>query len=953
MTPERYASIVDVFHAAAARSPNLRGRFLSEVCERDDDLRRAVEDMLAADEHSSHLLDDVPGDLAAEALFSSNEEPLIGRDIAEYHLIDRLGSGGMGDVFLAFDRRLNRRTALKLLPQAFASDPSRLRRFEREALAASALNHPNIVTVYGLGQVGTLHFLATEFIDGKNLREELSKGPLAAEAVVEIAIQAASALAAAHGAGIVHRDIKPENIMVRADGLVKIVDFGLAKRIQLDEFHALVGGLAFQTIPGLILGTPRYMSPEQARGLPVDARSDLFSLGSVLYEVLTATPAVGGANLGDILSSLLSRDPTPVEMAQPHCPAGLVHIVRRAIEKDRDQRYQTAEEMLADLETVRQQIKSGKARPITPSRNRRRRAPRWWIAGSAAAALVLAAASLKLVKHEPIGEVKGIAAVTTYPGNERQPSLSPDGREVAFSWEGENADNRDIYVTPIGEQQPRRLTTDSAEDAFPAWSPDGSQIAFIRRHANSEAEIVLISARGGWERHLRQIRLGAWITGRMLAWSPNGKWLVFTNEVGTSANHALFLLSLESGAVRQFSPKGDKGEGDSCPAFSPDGRWLAFARFATPASSSLLLQRLSRDLMPDGAPLTVRQAGVNPFAPVWTKDGKRVLFLEGSRIMQAEIGRAARSFYVSPFVFSELTLAGSGSRLRIVASQQNPNEEIWSLPLGSNGLVPAGSPERVVPSTRSETHPRFSPDGRRLAFRSGRSGSPELWLADANGSNPRQLTHMSAYAVSHPQWSPDGRFLAFDARFPAEPQLYVARPEDGVVRRITSRIPGFAVPSWSADGKALYACAFAKGETYIYRVSASDGVPVLLCKGAEADEVPGRKLLLYSKEDEWGIYARSLTGEPEKNPERLLAPDYEPPWGAFFAFEDGFYYVAYKSTGVPRAFRYYSFNTGKAVDIAPAPLNIAWGLTVPPDRTRLVFSTRSHEGEDLVQVQTE
>ncbi|HXE13005.1 MAG TPA: protein kinase, partial [Bryobacteraceae bacterium] len=750
---------------------------------------------------------------------------------------------------------------------------------------------------------------------------------------------------------------KPENIMVRPDGLVKIVDFGIAKRKHLGgESLAVAGRTELQTSPGLLVGTPRYMSPEQARGFPVDARSDLFSLGSVLYEALTATPAAAGTNPSDILVSLLSHAPLPLERLRPQCPAGLVSIVRRALEKDLEKRYQSAEEMLIDLTFVRQDIHSGSARPLPAHSGKKGSGRKWQIAGLVGiAALAMVATRIGFVRHDAsggMGAVTGISAVTTYLGDESQPSLSPDGKQVAFTWEGENGNNRDIYITSLSHKSPHRLTNDPAEDVYPAWSPDGKQIAFIRRYASSQAEIVVISALGGKERRIKPIRLGSWLTGRMLAWSANAKYLCFTDEVGTSGNHALFLLSLASGIVRRFSPEQDNGEGDSSPAFSPDGHWLAFSRYFFPYASTLLLQRLSPDLRPEGRPLIVKDAGINPKAPVWTKDGRHILFLEGAKIMRAEIGKPALPFYASTSPFSELTLANAGPRPRLIAALQNQNDEIWTLSLGSKGAHASANPKRIVFSTRGEGQPRFSPDGRWLAFRSGRSGTSEIWLADADGGNARQLTHLSAQIAGYPHWSPDGQSIAFHARFPAEPQLYTIRIPDGVVRQVTSSKPGFTVPSWSLDGKMLYACALVDGETQIYSVRASGGVPKLLWKGAEAIAVPKRNLLLYNKEDEWGIYARSLTGNAVKNPEHLLAADYRPPWGSLVAFEDGFYYAAYGPEGSPRAFRFYSFDTGKTVDVAPAPYNLSDGLSVTPDRTRLVFSTRSHEGEDLVQLET-
>jgi Tol biopolymer transport system component len=396
-------------------------------------------------------------------------------------------------------------------------------------------------------------------------------------------------------------------------------------------------------------------------------------------------------------------------------------------------------------------------------------------------------------------------------------------------------------------------------------------------------------------------------------------------------------------------PDEDNGIGDSSPAFSPDGRWLAFARFEHPNNSNLLIQRLSPDLRPKGAPIVVKDAGVNPRAPVWTPDGKKIFFLDRSRIMEAEIGGPARAFYVSTSAFSELTIAGPGPRL--VACLQNEHREIWTIPLGAKGLKAEGPAQRIVQSSAGETLPRFSPDGRSLAFSSIRSGSSEIWLADSDGQSPRQLTNQSFYIAGYPRWSPDGRFLAFHARLPDVPQLYVVRVADGMVKQITHGKPGFLGPSWSTDGQTLYADTIENGNNRTYIVPVTGGIPRFLFEGSDAVEAPRRKLLIYYKQDQSGIYCRSLAGDAGKSPERLLVADYQAPWGGFYPVDDGIYYVGYSSSGLPRAFRFYSFDTGKSADVAPSPGNLQLGLTVTPDRTRLAYSTKSLGSEDLVQIE--
>jgi len=578
---------------------------------------------------------------------------------------------------------------------------------------------------------------------------------------------------------------------------------------------------------------------------------------------------------------------------------------------------------------------------------------RWLIPGLCALVSVgLAAGVWNLaLRRVPVSAVAQITPITSYPGDEREPSLSPDGRQVAFSWGGEKGENRDIYVAMVGEQNPMRLTSDPAEDAWPAWSPNGRQIAFIRRQPGFQADIMLVSALGGPQTKLRGIRLGAWITGPVLAWTPDGKRLVFTSEAEPAGHHTLFLLTIESGTVKQILPEEDNGVGDSSAAISPDGKWLVFARFEHPYNSKLLLQRLSHDLQPEGPPIVVKDAGTNPASPVWMPDGKRMLFLDKTRIMETTIGGRARPLYVSDGDFTELTVSALSARI-IACRRNNRQGEIWTIPLIDKGMKGGGDPKPLVLSTAGESSPRFSPDGRWLAFVSRRSGSPEVWLADSDGGNPRQLTRSSFYIVGYVRWSPDSRFLVFHARLPKDPQLYVVGIGDGAVRQVTRSASGFMGPSWSMDGQTLYADAQENGTSRTYSVPVAGGPPrFLFVLASNAVEVPGRQLLLYEKQDEAGIYGRSLTGDVTKNPEELLVADYRPPWGGFQPVAEGIYYAGSDSHGVLRAIRFYSFDTRKSVDIARAPVRMGLGLSVTQDKTRLAYSDYTRGSDDLVQIE--
>ena len=428
MTPEHYDQVVSLFHAAGAHPPETRLAFLNEACGGDQTLRFEVEAMLASDDAGDELLDVPPDDLASDALTSLCNRSLIGQTLGEYRVTAVLGVGGMGSVYLAQDTRLRRSAALKFLPEEFSSDSERLRRFSREAFAVSALNHPNIVTVYGLGRVDALSFLATEYVEGSTIRELVGNGPMESEKVADIGLQVVLALECAHASGIIHRDIKPENIIVRRDGLVKVLDFGLAKWTgdgsRLDELSEID---ECKTTPGLLIGTPRYMSPEQARGLPIDFRTDLFSVGAVLYEMLTGRPAAQGDTPSDILAAVLTHYPEPLRKLRPSCPASLALVVARALEKDREKRYACAADMAADLTAVCRGVEIG-------SLASRKTPRRYWVAASIAIlalAVISIVAVLQTVAQHQIATSIAVLPLTNESGADLQ--FVADGLTDSFT----------------------------------------------------------------------------------------------------------------------------------------------------------------------------------------------------------------------------------------------------------------------------------------------------------------------------------------------------------------------------------------------------------------------------------------------------------------------------------------------------------------------------------------
>jgi serine/threonine protein kinase len=357
MNPERWQMVKDVFEAALQHEPSERLHFLKQVCGGDVELLEEVASLLASYEQAGSFIAADAIEDAANLLIDGASKLHLRRFIGHYRLLSMLGRGGMGEVYLTADTRLGREVALKLLPAEFARDAERVKRFEREARIASGLNHPNILTIYEIGREGEALFIATEFIKGLTLRQRLADGAIEPAEAVNIAVQMASALDAAHSAGIVHRDIKPENVMLRPDGIVKVLDFGLAKPVEVapapSDYSSMPTRDSYETSPGALIGTFRYMSPEQARGQSVDHRSDLWSLGAVFYELLAGAPPFGGETPSDIIASILAREPAP--LAEPGEP-DLQNVLARALRKERERRYQSATEMLRDIQELKRKL---------------------------------------------------------------------------------------------------------------------------------------------------------------------------------------------------------------------------------------------------------------------------------------------------------------------------------------------------------------------------------------------------------------------------------------------------------------------------------------------------------------------------------------------------------------------------------------------------------------------
>ena len=794
MRAELWKKIDELFDAAKKQSADERAAFLDRACRGDGELRAEVESLLRAAGKAETFLEHSPA-------AASEEQPSLkrGDKLGVFEIVERIGRGGMGAVYRAYDTRLRRQVALKVLPPEHLTDPESKQRLLHEARAASALNHPNIVTVHEIGSENSMDFIAMELVEGKSLTELIPAKGLPLKEALDYAVQIAGGLAKAHAVGIIHRDVKPGNIMVTPDGVVKLLDFGLARRVQRAESET-----ASLTQEGEIAGTPAYMSPEQVRGEELDARTDLFSFGAVLYEMVTGRAAFSGTTSALIFDAILHQAPTAPVQLNAKCPPELERILNKALEKGLDLRFQTAADLCTDLKRLKHDTDSGRVAaalserqfpvPVADRRHRWRRLVA--LATIAVAVIVLGVGGLLwFSRSRPVAPEAGLKAVplTTFLGTQTDPTFSPDGSQIAFRWNGEKAGKFNIYVKLIGSEPPLRLTNNPADEYSPVWSPDGRWIAFCRDLSEGKYAIVLTSPIPGPERILTESYRDARdeLSDRLLSWSPDSRWLAMTMKGSEKPQElpTIFLFSLEAGEKRKITsrPVGN-WVGDSCPAFSPDGRKLAFSRWAAWASSEIYVLDLSLDLKPIGEPKRVTFGNWVAITPAWVSDGKSLIF-------SANLGAERYLWRLDvPGSSQPQRLAALGDRTIEPAISRRGNRLAYAqftghAAIGRIEISPAAGktklPEKFIYSTRNDNLPQFSPDGKKVAFLSDRSGTGEVWICDADGSNLVQLTSFETSTISILAWSPDSSRLAFSANIEGRAEVYVMSASGGSPRRLT------------------------------------------------------------------------------------------------------------------------------------------------------------------------
>jgi len=896
---------------------------------------------------------------------------MVGRAVSHYQILEKLGEGGMGVVYKAMDTHLDRLVAVKVLPPEKVADADRKRRFVQEAKAASALNHPNIVTIHDIDSAEGIDFIAMELVAGKTLDRWIPRHGLRLNETLKYSVQVADALAVAHKAGIVHRDLKPGNLMVTDQGLVKVLDFGLAKLTEpaTPGEDEATRTLKPTTEEGTIVGTVSYMSPEQAEGKKVDARSDIFSFGALLYEMVTGRRAFQGDSRLSTLTAILREEPKPASQIVEGLPRELERIIGRCLRKDPERRFQAMPDLKVALEELKEESDSGTLGAVPAPRQPYRRWLAWTIALLAVAGMVVALWFARSGVKAPEPTLTAVP-LTTYPGFQGEPTFSPDGNQVAFTWDGEKRDHRDIYIKLIGTSgPPLRLTTDAARDYSPAWSPDGRYIAFLREFSREKSALLLIPALGGPERKLAEISNPglAFLPGPDLAWSPDGNSLVISDRDSLAEPFALFLLSIETGEKRKVTSPPAQLAGDSSPAFSPDGRTLAFSRNIDAGLGDLYLLAFSEGLKPAGEAKRITFENQGARSPAWTTDGREIVFSDRTRLWRI-VAPESMGGEAKPQGLASLgqdirgpSVSRRGQRLAYAHFLTRGN--IWRIaaPIQDGGLS-ADHPKSVIPvnnaapfitSTRDDYAPQFSPDGKKVAFMSDRSGNLEIWVSDSDGSNAFQLTSFGGPAVTTPRWSPDGTRIAFDSDAAGEFDIWVIGANGGKAQRMTTHPANDGNPSWSRDGHWIFFDSARTGDQQVWKIPANGGEAIQVTRdgGFAPLESPDGRFLYYVK----GLIDTSLWRIPVEGGQATKILEGLSNYINLAIVHEGIYFVPKRGAVSGFSIQFLNSATNQIRPVAklerPLDLGDSGALAVSPDGRWILYEQFEQAGSELMLVE--
>ena len=731
MTPEEWQRVRPILESALELDPSKRSSFLDAACP-DPTLRTEVESLIAADEQGR------PGFLQSPPVM----RPVKGTRLGDYEIQSMLGAGGMGEVYRARDGRLGRDVAIKVLPALLSRDPERLRRFEQEARAAAALNHPNILAVFQMGTYQGAPYLVSELLEGGTLREVFARGQLPVRKVIDYGVQIARGLAAAHEKGIVHRDLKPENLFITRDGRVKILDFGLAKLTQRESaVDGTAPTLTEGTEPGIVMGTVGYMSPEQVSGRKADHRADIFAFGAILYEMLTRKRAFQKATSAETMSAILNEDPPSITQLVQNIPPALQRIVHRCLEKNPEQRFQSASDLAFALEALSD---SGSASVSAIAQASSRSTYKWAVAASLFVAFTAAiAATLWLRSRGGALDRSAWMQLTNFPDSVSQPALSPDGRILTFvRGPATFYTPGQIYVKLLPDGEPKQLTRDDYQKMSPVFSPEGSRIAYTTVDEQFQWHTWVVPVLGGEARRWLPNASGlVWRDNRTVLFSEikrGSHMAIVSAEESRADAHDVYVPPREQGMAHRSYP-------------SPDGKWALVAEMDGPW--------IPCRLVPLDGGSAGRQVGPSEGActfAAWSPDGKWMYFSSSSG--------GAFHIWRQPF---------PNGKTEQITSGPTEEEGIAMAPDGRSFITAVGQKQRPVMLHEAGGERqislegygfqmKFTPDGKTLCYRLLKGSQPasdatELWLADVDsGRNEPLLPGFSLRGLYVYDISPDG-----------------------------------------------------------------------------------------------------------------------------------------------------------------------------------------------------
>jgi Tol biopolymer transport system component len=856
--PARRQRVDDLCDAALDRNASERAAFVAAACGQDDALRREVEALLAHARDAERFLEAPIGEVAAHILADEPRVPLVGRKIGSHKILSLLGAGGMGVVYRARDTKLDRDVAIKVVADAFLSDPERLARFEREARVLATLNHPHVGAIYGLEEGEGVRGLVLELVEGETVAERLALGPLPVQEALMVARQIAEALEAAHEKGIVHRDLKPANIKITPDGTVKVLDFGLAMTIE-------------ETPEGVIAGTAAYMSPEQARGKAVDKRTDIWAFGCVLFEMLTARPAFRGETVSDTIAAVLEREPDWSAPPAP-IPDGVRRLLQRCLEKDPKRRLRDIGDARLEIEEAVAAMASSPGVTAPARASSPARLGRW--AAAAAGLLVLAGAvTWQLQRSEyfwrnPLDGAK-VTRLTDFEGAEHHAAISRDGKFVAFLSDRDGT--WDAWASQIGTGEVHNLTMGSVRELRnPAtrtvgFSPDGALVTLWSRLPDS-AGGGLVDA--GWAVPTMGGPLRPYLKGiSELDWSPDGRRIVYHPP---AEGDPLFVTEPDEKVGRQIYVA-RPGVHNHFPIWSHDGAFIYFVQGLPLEQSDVWRIRPT-----GGEPerLTFHDSRVSFPALL---GNRTLLYLatddEGSGpwIYAMDIEHRA-PHRISTGVEEYVSLSASADGRRLVGTVSRSMAGLWRVPIADRVINESEAAPVSLP-TATGLSPRMGPGF--IVYRAPKAGTDALWKLAEGGTATELWNGLAGRAAAGPAVAPDGKRLAFVVQKLGQTRLYVMNADGTGARRVAEDLDVRGAPAWSPDGQWLAVAANRGGEPHVFKIPVGGGTPVRLAQEYSTDPIwaPSGRFLVYSGADvgtTFSVKAVSADGAPRPLPSLIL-----------------------------------------------------------------------------------